>query len=208
MSTNRLPQSNALPTANPTPQSRDTSAEEPEDIAQESLRVPSAYASVEQMFTWPIFDDSAAAQKVANTIIASQSLDTKTDAAKSSARHPATSIANQQHVSASHNLGDLVERFISSVHSRIPFLDSAELRRAAARGTELGPAWDCTPCLVVSHQHVFEWAANEILELQFAITELTCTDFPLHIATSLCSWRDNITFRFYTLTSARRDNLP
>lgn len=133
----------------PSRQCRDASEIDDEHIASNALRVPSAYASVEQMFTWPIFDDSDAAQKVANTIIASQSVDA--DESKQ-VRHPAIEKASIQHLSSSQSPVQLVERFISSVHSKIPFLDPAELRRAAARGEELGPAWDCTSCLVVSLQ--------------------------------------------------------
>lgn len=127
-----------------------TLLEDDEHIAIDSLRVPSAYSSVEQVLIWPIFSDEAAAQRIANNIFATQSSDLKdADAEEYQARHLAFN-TNFHHMSTSQNMTQLVERFMSSVHSKIPFLDPSLLRRSAKRAEELGTAWDCSSCLVVS----------------------------------------------------------
>ncbi|KAM0720454.1 hypothetical protein Q7P37_004590 [Cladosporium fusiforme] len=135
--------------ADHTPSKDNTSPEDDDNIAIDSMRVPSAYSSVEQIFTWPIFNKDTAAQRVANTIFATQSSDSKEDDnGNSPPRHLAFN-TNFQHMTTSQNITQLVERFMSSVHSKIPFLDPSHLRRSAIRAEELGPAWDSSSCLVL-----------------------------------------------------------
>lgn len=112
------------------------------DLDMDYLHIPTSQTTADQVLEWPVF----AGRYPVNCLVGNLSLVSQEPSnvqALSSAGVIGLGVADE-------DIEDLVERFLTYVHTKNPILDPKSIRRSARRVAEDGLKWDAESCLIVS----------------------------------------------------------
>lgn len=120
----------------------------------------SAFSAVERLLEWPIFGERASSHHLTDVIFTppNSHIDATNLVAETHLPHQQLPFASvSQQVPCSQQVTPLVIKYLLSIHSKHPFVDTAHLRACTAAVAEFGPAWDPPSCLVVSRWLQVPW---------------------------------------------------
>lgn len=122
------------------------------DNGSSGLKIPSSRTNPDLILAWPVFQGQFACECLQEAIFESEKYgpdighdDDRTGSTGQRSGNRAVTFGLQES-----QIVNLVDRFLSLVHTKNPILDDDSLRRQAETIAEDGLSWDGPSCLVVS----------------------------------------------------------
>ena len=111
----------------------------------ESLEVPTAFATVDHVLSWPIFGNKRPKDFLSHEVLIKDQagIHSHTNSTNEQSNGRWNQTINETEIPR------LVERFLEFVHIKNPILDAIQLRQDARRIAEDGIDWEPSTCIVV-----------------------------------------------------------